>query len=323
MNSPSKARRLLVENVEKAYKIINPVFLNSPQFESPSLSAMLDLSLTLKVETINPIRCFKGRGAEVISSSIKNQRAIVCASAGNFGQAMAFSCTARNIPITVFAAVNANPFKIERMRALGAEVILEGADFDSAKLAAKTYAEQSDASFVEDGLHIGSLEGAGTIGLELCKLDTKPEVILIPLGNGALYNGIATVIRNYLPNTKLIAVQAMGAPAMIESFRSGTIVNHAEVKTIADGIAVRLPIPESIEDMQGLVDDMILVQESSIIKSMQLIHQHAGIVCEPSGAVGLAALLEHTGDFKKKKIATVLCGGNLTASQVKDWLISA
>jgi threonine dehydratase len=321
MGSTAKTRRLLIENVEQAYQIINPVFLNSPQFESPSLSDLLNLSLTLKVETLNPIRCFKGRGSEVIASSLKEKRKVVCASAGNFGQAMAFSCTGRNIPITVFASVHANPFKVERMRALGAEVVLEGADFDSAKIAAKHYAVKNDALFAEDGLHLGSLEGAGTIGLELCNLKSKPDVLLIPLGNGALYNGVATVIRNFLPQVKLISVQAKGAPAMTESFKSGKIINHDKITTIADGIGVRLPIPESLEDMQGLVDDMILVEESSIHKGMQLIHQHAGLICEPSGAVGLAALLENASTFRNKKVATILCGSNLTATQIKDWLI--
>ena len=321
MSSNTKPRRLLIENIEQAYKIINPVFLHTPQFECPSLSALLNLSLTLKVETNNPIRCFKGRGSEVIASTVKNHQKVVCASAGNFGQAMAYSCTGRNIPVTVYAALNANPFKVERMRALGAEVILEGADFDSAKLAAKNYAASHDALFVEDGLHLGSLEGAGTIGLELCRLKVTPDVVLIPLGNGALYNGIATVIRNFLPQVKLITVQAKGASSMTESFKAGKIINHETIHTIADGIAVRLPIPQSIDDMQGLVDDMILVEESTIKDAMRLIHQNAGLICEPSGAVGLAALLENPGDFKNKKIATILCGSNLTSTQIKDWLI--
>ena len=108
---------------------------------------------------------------------------------------------------------------------------------------------------------------------------------------------------------------------MTESFKGGKIINHETIHTIADGIAVRLPIPQSIDDMQGLVDDMILVEESTIKDAMRLIHQNAGLICEPSGAVGLAALLENTGDFKNKKIATILCGSNLTSTQIKDWLI--
>ena len=106
---------------------------------------------------------------------------------------------------------------------------------------------------------------------------------------------------------------------MIESWRTNALVTHSTVNTIADGIAVRIPVPEALNDMQGVVDDAILVDENSIIEAMQLIHLHAGIVSEPSGAVGIAALIENKVQFRDMTVATIICGGNVTKQQLRDW----
>jgi threonine dehydratase len=305
--------------IENAQQVIDPVFLNTPQYECETLSEYLGTKLILKVETLNPIRSFKGRGADLLVSNSKSDK-LVCASAGNFGQAMAYSCRKKGIQLTVFASVKANPFKIERMRGLGAEVLLQGEDFDSAKMAAREAASKSGARFVEDSLDVDTLIGAGTIGLELKNYPEKIDAVLIPLGNGALINGIAKVMRTYCPHTRVIAIQAAGAPAMIESWKSGRIITHEKVNTIADGIGVRIPVPQALEDMSGLVDEGILVQEESILEAMKLIHRHAGILVEPSGAVGVAAVLENKLLFKNKTVATILCGSNLTKEQIENWI---
>jgi threonine dehydratase len=312
-------RRLLIENVHQAELTIDPVFLNTPQFISESLSALLDLTFINKIESVNPIRSFKGRGTEVLLSRVDNSH-LICASAGNFGQAMAYSCRKRNVEVTVYAGQNANTLKVERMRALGAQVVLTGADFDAAKVEAKRVAVTSRTRFVEDSQDIETLEGSGTIALELLRFPHQIDYLLVALGNGALINGMATVYKTYHPKTKIIAVQAHGAPAMVESWRSGNLVAYDHVQTIADGIAVRIPVPQALVDMNGLVDDALLVQEETIVLAMQLLHQHVGLVTEPSGAVGLAAILENKKMFAGKTVATVICGGNLTAEQIDQWI---
>jgi threonine dehydratase len=312
-------RRLSVENVHQAALTIDPVFLNTPQFISESLSELLGLKFICKIESVNPIRSFKGRGTEVLLSKADN-RHLICASAGNFGQAMAYSCRKRNVKVTVYAGQNANTLKVERMQALGARVVLTGADFDAAKLEAKRIAISTQARFVEDSHDIETLEGSGTIALELLRFPDPIDYLLIALGNGALINGMATVYKACHPKTKIVAVQAHGAPAMVESWRSGKSVSYDQVHTIADGIAVRIPVPQALVDMDGLVDDALLVQEETIVRAMQLLHQHLGLVTEPSGAVGLAAILENKKMFAGKTVATVICGGNLTAEQIEQWI---
>jgi threonine dehydratase len=311
--------RLSTSRIDEAFHTIDPVFLRTPQFVSESLSELFSSRVVLKIETLNPIRSFKGRGADFLLSNADKNTQIICASAGNFGQAMAYACRKRGVQLTVYASVFANPLKIERMKALGANVILQGNDFDTAKLEAKNVAKGSGARFVEDSLDIETLEGAGTIGLELVDFPEPIDVLLVALGNGAMINGIGSLFKERSPHTRIIAVQAAGAPAMIESWRTKTTVTHNSVNTIADGIAVRIPVPEALADMQGVVDDAILVNESSIVNAMNLVHLHAGVVSEPSGAVGIAALMENMPRFKGLTVATIICGGNVTTQQLKDW----
>ena len=311
--------RISTQRIDEAFRVIDTVFLRTPQYVNESLSELFSNRLILKVETLNPIRSFKGRGADFLLSKANRKVPIICASAGNFGQAMAYACRKRGVQLTVYASVYANPLKIGRMKAFGANVILKGDDFDGAKLEAKNAANGSGARFVEDSLDIETAEGAGTIGLELLEFPAQIDVLLIALGNGAMINGIGKIFKERSPHTRIVAVQASGAPAMIESWRADTLVIHNAVDTIADGIAVRIPVPEALNDMKGVVDDAILVNEKSIIKAMQLIHLQAGIVSEPSGAVGIAALIEEKDQFKGKTVATVICGGNVTEQQLRDW----
>lgn len=315
------SHRLSISHVNEAVGRIDPVFLNSPQYICESLSDHFDLELTSKVEMVNPIRSFKGRGAEVLVSKATPNEAIVCASAGNFGQAMAYSCRKKGLELTVYASIHANPYKLDRMRAMGAKVVLAGIDFDEAKTIARKKAEEAKSRFVEDSQDIETLVGTGTIALELLKLPYEIEVMLVSLGNGALLGGITRVMKELSPRTKIVAVQAIGAPAMIESLNEGKRISHPTVNTIADGIAVRLPVQQALDDLQGMVDDFILVKDESTIAAMKLIHAHMGLVTEPSGAIGVGALLENKERFKGKKVATILCGGNLTAEQIKQWIV--
>ena len=319
----SDQRRLTIDRIEQATSVIDPVFLNSPQFDCDALSADLGCQLTLKIETMNPIRCFKGRGADWLVSEAARRgegRVMFCASAGNFGQAMAYAGTRHGCSVTVYAAETANPLKVQRMRALGANVRLFGADFDAAKTEARRVAEALGARFVEDSRDVETAEGAGTIGLDLVSaLDEPVDDVIVPLGNGSMLIGIATAIRALSPDTRIVAVQASGAPAMTETLRTGRIVKTRTADTIADGIAVRVPVPEAVSDMTGLVDDALLVDDSAITAAMRRLYTSAGLVTEPAGAIGVAAVAEHPARFEGRRVATVICGANATPEQLSGW----
>ena len=322
INNPS--HRLSLDNIARAAACIDPIFLNSPQFECEPLSAALGAtSLRLKVETNNPLRSFKGRGADFFMHENAERlagRTLVCATAGNWGQAMAYVYRARQRPLVVYSATTANPLKLERMRAMGADVRLYSDDFDTAKEHAKRFCENSDAYFVEDGCDASIAEGAGTIGRELLAAGPAFDTVLVPLGNGALLTGVGRWIKAHAPHVQVVGICAEGADAMAASWHKGRVVNRGVANTIADGIAVRLPVPEALADMKGVVDDVLLVSEQAIARAMGLVFTHAGLVVEPAGVVGIAAVLEHPAALQSQRLATVLCGSNLTGEQVARWL---
>ncbi len=323
---PFPHHRLSLANIARAAGVIDPVFLHSPQYDCEALSAEIGCHLTLKVETANPIRSFKGRGAEFLiasrlASGTLQGRQIIAASAGNWGQALAYACRMRQLPLTLYASVNANPLKVARMKALGATMVLQGDDFDAAKLAAQDFAAATGGLMVADGLDPEAAEGAGTIAAELLASSPCPDVLVMPLGNGALLTGVARWARAVHPAIEIIGVQAAGADAMKKSWRHGKLVFPPSVATIADGIGVRVPIKEAVDDMQGLIDDVHLVDDQTIIAAMRLLFRSAGILVEPSVAAGLAAFLARPDHFKARRVATIICGGNLTQEQIASWLM--
>ena len=321
--APTSTRRITLERIEAAARAIDPVFLNTPQWICEPLGEELGARVALKAETLNPIRSFKGRGADWLVQNLPPGVALICASAGNFGQAMAYACRARGVPLTVYAAEQANPLKIARMRAMGAQVVLAGEDFDAAKALAREAATREAARFVEDSRDPEPTEGAGTIALEWLDFTEQLDALLVPLGNGAMLAGIATVIKARRPETRVVAVGASGAPAMIESLQTGRAISHDRIDTIADGIGVRVPVPEALDDLRGLVDELILVPDDGILRAMRLLHRHAGVVAEPSGAAGLAAVVQDPARFAGQTIGTIICGGNLTPTQMRDWLVES
>lgn len=316
----STTHRISLSQIAAASDQIDPVFLHSPQFVAESLGAALGCRLVVKVETLNPIRSFKGRGAELLCAGAATGSHLVCASAGNFGQGMAFAARKRGLRLTVFAAHTANPLKVERMLALGAEVRRAGEDFDAAKLAARAFAAAASARFVEDSRDLETATGAGTIAVELLSYPEPLAALLVPLGNGALLAGVAHWTKAHSPQTQVIGICAAGAPAMERAWRSGHLEVLTQTNTIADGIAIRAPVAEAVQDLAGVVDDVLLVSDDSLRTCMRRAHQHLGLVLEPSGAAGLAALLEQPERFRGQTVATILCGGNLTPQQMREWL---
>ena len=316
----TETSRLSLERIAQASAVIDPVFLNSPQFVAETLGEGIGCRVLVKVETLNPIRSFKGRGTEYLTTTLVGKPHLVCATAGNFGQGMAYSARKRGMPITIFAAETANPLKVERMRALGADVRLHGADIDAASLAAQAFAEVNGARLVEDGREPALAEGAGTIGVELLRWPEPIDTLLVPLGDGALLAGIACWVKEHHPATRMIGVCASGAPAFERSWRAGRVQEVAPAHTIADGIAVTSPFPEPLGDLTGRIDDILLANDETMIAAMRRAHQELGVVLEPSGAAGLAALLSQPQRFQEQLVGVVLSGGNVSAEQMRKWL---
>lgn len=309
-----------VENIARAAHTIDPVFTHTPQYRSEGLSAKLGLNVIHKVESTNPIGSFKGRGVDWWFSQYTDHTHVVCASAGNFGQAVAYVGRKHGVKVEVFASENANPAKVEAMRRLGATVTQTGNDFDEAKQAAAAYADEKGLFYLLDGLVPEIGEGAGTMMVELADYPTPIDKFYVPVGNGSLINGVGAWAKAHVPHTKIIGVVAEAAPSMMMSWKEGKVVNTQSADTIADGIAVRLPIPESLGPLAHAVDDMISVSEDEIIAAMKIMFRDEKLVVETSGAVSLAAILKNAKQDAGCTVANLVCGGNIDADGLEKYL---
>ena len=308
------------DRIEAAMGVISPEFLRSPQFVSDALSSRLGVSLLCKVECLNPIRSFKGRGTDHLLHVLGDStETLVAASAVNFGQGLAYAGRARKVPVVIFASQHANPLKVERMRALGAEVRIAGEDFDAAKAAARAFAISQGWRYIEDGREPAINEGAGTIGLELAEWSQPINTLLVPIGNGALIAGVGAWFKAVSPHTRIIGVVASQAPSMQWSWQQRRVVTTPTADTIADGIAVREPIVEALDAMRPVIDDIVAVSEAELLDAMRLAYDELGILVEPAGAAGLAAVLQLRESLRDQLAATILCGGNVTREEAAKW----
>ncbi len=288
--------------IRVALERIHPAFTGSPQFVHEGLSLRAGTPVVVKVESVNPIRAFKGRGTWLAirelagEGRIGPERAVVAASTGNFGQGIAFAGRAFGIPIVVFADEHANPTKLERMRAFGASVVQEGRDFDAARASSERYAREHDAVLLVDGEEPWIATGAGTLAVELT--DGAAQGMLpplatahVPVGNGALIVGVGAWLRGASPATRIVGVQSEAAPSMTESWRAGAVVETETAATFAEGIATRVPVPEALDMMVGRVDEMVLVSEAALREAQAELTDALGITIEGAAAASWAALL--------------------------------
>ncbi|WP_410639112.1 threonine/serine dehydratase [Amycolatopsis sp. lyj-346] len=311
--------RLDLARIRAARQVIDPVFLDTPLYRCEALEPVLGCSVSIKLETANPVRSFKGRGTEVVASRL-GSGAVVCASAGNLGQALAWSGRGRGLDVTVVASRHATTAKLERIRALGARLELVDGDHEVARERAAAIARRDGIRLVEDSLDLETCEGAATIGLELVDAAPSFDAVLIALGGGALATGVGYVVRSGAPGTEVLCVQPAGAPAMTRSWHERRVVTTGPTNTIADGVAGRRPIPEVLADLLVVADDAVLVAEASIIAGMRLLLDHAGLVVEPSAALGIAAILEDRDRFAGRHVVTVVCGGNVDPAAYRGWV---
>jgi threonine dehydratase len=311
------------EAIRAAVDRVPAAFREMPQFVAESLSAALGRPVAVKAESANPIGCFKGRGtwlavAELVAAGEVGERTgLVAASAGNFGQGIAYATRAQGVPFVVFAARTANPAKVAAMRRLGAEVRLAGEDFDAAREAAAAHAVTSGWRLIIDGQDPWIAIGAGTMAVELTAAvdagDLPPlEALYVPVGNGALIAGVGTWLKSAAPDMRVIGVQAEGAPAMTLSWREGRPIETPTVETVADGIAARVPVPEALAIMRDCVDDMVLVEEAAIVDAQRELAAALPFTVEPSAAAAWAAM--RNAPAGAGAIGFILTGGNLPPS---------
>ena len=298
------------QRILAARDAIDPVFLDSPVVSSGVLDDLLGCRCVLKVETLNPIRSFKGRGTEAVMESLRPApQRVVTTSSGNFGQGMARAGVRRGIAVTVFSSVDDNPGKLAAMRRLGADVQLVARGLVGRDLALAE-AARTGATFIEDGAHEEIAAGAGTLAVELLQQTGGLDAILVQIGDGALVTGVGSWIKETAPQTRVLGVCAAGSPAMLASIEAKKRLT-LPANTIADGMAIDEPVESAAETIAALADGFVVVDDAALITAMGVLLRDAGIVAEPSGAAGIAAILKEPERFRRQSVGVIVTGSNV------------
>jgi threonine dehydratase len=235
---------------------------------------------------------------------------VIATSSGNFGQGLARAASRRGAAATIVCPADANPLKVAAMRRLGATVHLADPGEGDGKDVARRMANDQGLLFVEDGAHWEIAAGAGGIAQELTEAGVRPSVLLVQIGDGALAIGVGSWLRARSPETRVIGVVAAGAPALALSLEAGHPV-EAAVDTIADGMAIHEPVTGIVELLARCVDEVLVVDDRAIRAAMRLLEDAAGVLTEPSGAAGVAAVMTNRERFAGIDVATIVTGSNV------------
>ena len=314
-----------VENIYKAKVRLKSVAIHTPLILNAGLSEKYECQVYVKREDLQVVRSYKIRGAYNKMSTLTSEqrvKGIVAASAGNHAQGVAFSCQAMGIHGKIFMPTTTPNQKISKVRFFGREyieIILVGDTYDASYQAALTYCEAHDKVIIHPFDDEYTIEGQGTVGLEILEdCSTGIDYIFIPVGGGGLSAGIGSCFRHLSPTTKLIGVEAEGAPAMYESLKKGKVVQLDHIDTFADGIAVKRVGEITFRICKETLSDIVLVPEGKICSTILQLYNEEAIVAEPAGAVSISALDFYKDQIKGKTVVCILSGGNNDITRTEE-----
>ncbi len=311
---------LELNQIQNAHSRISKVVSNTPFSYAPILSKISGYEVYLKKENLQRTGAFKLRGAfnriaTIVESGYSG--GVVAASAGNHAQGVAFSANHFGIDATIIMPESTPLTKIQGVKEFGAEVILEGANYDEAYSYATKYASKNSLEFVHPFNDIDVIAGQGTVALEMLESIPSLDAIVVPVGGGGLISGVGVATKSLYPSCKVIGVSASGAPAMSNSYREKKAIDSLSVRTIADGIAVRDSSPTTLEYLLEYVDDMVMVSEDEIASAILFLLERQKVLVEGAGAVGVAMLMHNRLDIPKgSKIGVILSGGNIDVTML-------
>ena len=306
-----------VEEIIKASKVLEEILEPTPFKKNNNLSEMYDAQIFLKREDLQMVRSYKIRGAYNKIRSIEPERlasGIVCASAGNHAQGVAFSCNKLKIKGSIYMPTTTPRQKIDSVRMFGrdyVDIVLTGDTFDAANSAAIEYARQSGKTFIPPFDDQKIIEGQGTIGYEILQQAKQPlDYIFVPIGGGGLASGIGSYIKRMSPSTKVIGVEPAGAPCMKTAIEKGEIVELEHIDKFVDGAAVKKAGALTYEICKRVLDDIIVVPEGAVCTTIINMYNKNAIVVEPAGALSVAALRFYADKIRGKNIACIVSGSN-------------
>jgi threonine dehydratase len=305
-------------DVLAARERIAPYLQTTALYRYPVLDAMTGTQLWVKHENHQPIGAFKVRGGVNLVSQLtadERRRGVISASTGNHGQSVAYAADLFGVRAMICMPEQANPVKVESMRALGAEVIFHGRDFDEAREYCEKQASECGYRYIHSGNEPLLIAGVATYALEILEAQPDTEVIVVPVGGGSGAAGACVVAKAVRPSIEVIGVQSEAAPAAYQSWRAGTLVEDS-MGTFAEGLATRtaFELPQRI--MRDLLDDFVLVSEDSLRTATRLMIEKTRNLVEPAGAAAFAAVLADPQRFADRKVAIICSGGNISPAQL-------
>ena len=298
----------------------------TPQYEWPMLSAHAGSRVTVKHENHTPVGAFKVRGGLVFFERLVRERpevkGVVSATRGNHGQSLAFAARAHGRSATIFVPHGNSIEKNAAMRALGAEVIEHGDDFEAARIASVAYATERSLEAVPP-FHRDLVLGVATYALELFEASEPIDTVYVPIGMGSGINAIIAVRDLLGLDTQVVGVVSDGAPASKLTFESGTVTTTEAANTFVDGVATRSPDPQSMAGVLAGAARVISVPDSAVADAMRTIFRTTHNVAESAGAIALAGLMSESPAHRGERSAFVLCGGNVDTDQFAAVLAGA
>ena len=302
-------------DVEKAASDLKPYLHRTPVEFSRAFSDRAGCHVYLKLESAQPVRSFKVRGALNRLGRLPAERrtaGVITASAGNHGMGVAYAAAQYGVPSTVYVPTNANPFKVDSIKRLGAQVVAAGRSYGEAFEAASAEQARSGATFVHAYNDPDVIAGQGTVGLEVLEQVEDVNTVLVPIGGGGLIGGISLYIKAKSPAVRVIGVEPSGADSMKRSLEAGKIVTLGRVSTIADGLAASAPGVVTLELAQRYVDGVLIVEDEEMLQAIRLLFEWEHLLAEPAGAAAVAALLFRYKPRPGERVAVILSGANVT-----------
>ena len=307
-------------DVLAARQRIAPYLRPTPLYRYPALDTMTGTQAWVKHENHQPVGAFKVRGGVNLVSQLtadERRRGVIAASTGNHGQSVAYAADLFGVRAVICMPEQANPVKVESMRALGAEVVFRGRDFDEAREYCEKRAADDGYRYIHSGNEPSLIAGVATYTLEIIEARPDIDVIVVPVGGGSGAAGACVVAKAVRASIEVIGVQSEAAPAAYRSWQARSLVEDA-TSTFAEGLATRtaFDLPQRI--LWELLDDFVLVSEEALRTATRLMISTTRNLVEPAGAAALAAVLDQPGRFADRKVALICSGGNISPAQLVE-----
>ncbi|HEX6693745.1 MAG TPA: threonine/serine dehydratase [Longimicrobiales bacterium] len=303
-----------MDDIRSAAAYLHGRIHRTPLLSATTIGARAGVQLWLKPENLQRTGSFKVRGARNCIRQLtpeQRQRGLITISAGNHAQAVAWSAAAEGAHATVVMPAHASAAKVEACRAYGGDVVLHGDMFEAFQHMEMLRAERG-STLVHPFEDSAVIAGQGTVGLEIVEDLPDVDVVIVAIGGGGLISGIATAVRAFRPNARIVGVEPVGAAAMTEALSAGQPVTLKRIDTIADGLSAPAAGVLTLEHVRALVDDVVLVDDAAIREAMVLLLERAKLLAEPAGAAAVAALLAGTAGVRPgDRVVCIVSGGNV------------